>query len=43
MALKLKISKPDLSFGEYIRLVSVQLPTIDKDVGFIVGSLNFNV
>ena len=44
MALKKTVIRQDLSEGNYWRLVSVNLPSIDKDLGIGQnGSLGFNI
>ena len=44
MALKKDYQKSDLTIGNYWRLVSVNLPSIDKDKGIGEnGSLGFNI
>ena len=43
MALIKELTKHDGTTGNYYRLVRVQLPEADKDVGYSKGLLGFNV
>lgn len=43
MALQKTITKSDMTTGNYIRLVAVQLPYYDYDKGVTPGRLAFNV